>query len=95
MVSPCFSTVAGSYIFFFFFSIGTGAFLRDPSVCGNLEDFHIWVGFNPTYELEVVGHCSACYSINLLVDVSGWHPRVTATVSLLSYDSHLLLPMTS
>ena len=36
--------------FFFFFSIGTGAFLRDPSVCGNLEDFHIWVGFNPTYE---------------------------------------------
>ena len=30
--------------------MGTGAFLRDPSVSGNLEDFHIWVGFNPSYE---------------------------------------------
>jgi hypothetical protein len=28
----------------------TGTFLRDPAVCGNLEDFYIWVGFNPTYE---------------------------------------------
>ena len=27
-----------------------------------------------------------CYSINLLVSASGWHPRVTATVSLLTYD---------
>jgi hypothetical protein len=24
--------------------------LRDPSVSGNLEDFYIWVSFNPTYE---------------------------------------------
>ena len=32
------------------FDIGTGAFLRDPSICGNLEGFCIWVGFNPTYE---------------------------------------------
>ena len=30
--------------------------------------------------------CTFCYSINLLVSSSGWHPRVTATVSLLSYD---------
>lgn len=35
-----------SYIFF----TGTGAFLRDPSICNNLEDFCIWVGFNLTYE---------------------------------------------
>jgi hypothetical protein len=47
---------AKSYIF----SAGTGAFLRDPSICGNLEGFCIWVGFNPTYErgsyLKRTGH---------------------------------------
>jgi hypothetical protein len=32
------------------FFAGTGAFLRDPSICGNLEGFCIWVGFNFTYE---------------------------------------------
>ena len=27
-----------------------GAFLCDPSICGNLEGFCIWVGFNPAYK---------------------------------------------
>jgi len=31
-----------------------------------------------------------CYSINLLFSVSSWHLRVTATVSLLAYDSSYL-----
>lgn len=46
MVRLCFSTSCKGLNFF----IGTGAFLRDPSICGNLEGFCIWVGFNPTYE---------------------------------------------
>lgn len=25
-------------------------FLRDPKICANLEGFHIWVGFQVTYE---------------------------------------------
>jgi len=36
-----------------------------------------------------------CYSINLLVSASGWHPRVTATVSLLTYDFLFLTLMQS
>ena len=31
-------------------SLGSGAFLRDPDVCANLEGFQIWVGFHVTYE---------------------------------------------
>ena len=29
---------------------GTGEFLRNPSICRNLTNFYIWVGFNSTYE---------------------------------------------
>jgi hypothetical protein len=46
MVGLRFSTSCKHLNFF----MGTGAFLRDPSICGNLEGFCIWVGFNPTYE---------------------------------------------
>lgn len=35
-------------------------FLRDLSICGNLEGFCVWVGFNPSYEggsyLKRTGH---------------------------------------
>ena len=48
MVSQCFSTRCEELYFFFW--AGTGAFLRDPSICGNLKGFCIWVGFNSTYE---------------------------------------------
>ena len=34
----------------FFSPTGTGAFLRDPLICGELEGFCIWVSFNLTYE---------------------------------------------
>ena len=41
------------------------------------------VGYHGPMVIIVIMHC---YSINLLVSASGWHPRVTATVSLLTYD---------
>lgn len=56
MVSPCFSTRCKELHFL----AGTGAFLRDPLICGNLEGFCIWVGFDSTYErgsyLKRTGH---------------------------------------
>ena len=32
------------------YSLGSGAFLRDPRICANTAGFYIWVGFHVTYE---------------------------------------------
>ena len=60
-----------------------GAFLRDPSICRDLNSFCIWVGFNPTFErglyLKRTGHTplsgrfDGCADNEIVVVVSDHH----------------------
>lgn len=84
-----------SYIFF----TGTGAFLRDPSICKNLEGFFIWVGFNPTYErgsylkrtgyTPLSGRFNGCADNEIVIVVSDHH---TSELRPRNIQLHHLVP---
>jgi hypothetical protein len=98
MVSLCFSTRCEELHFFF---AGTGAFLCDPSIGGNLKDFCIWVGFNSTYErgsyLKRTGHTplalsdrfDACADDEIVIVVSDHH---TSQLRSRKVQLHHLVP---